>query len=240
MKDIKEENYHLMLGDCLERMKEIPDDNVNLVIADPPYRMTKRGKSCRPNWMGHNMGDNVFGGEIPDFSTWLEVCYQKMQPNSQIYIFTNTVSLQEILNSATDIGFKLHNIITMIKDTKMPNRWYLKYSEIVLFMRKGKAYGINDKTSRDYEFVEMPRKGVDKLHITQKPLKFIQKLVANSTQEGDVVLDPFMGSGTTGVACLNTNRKFFGVEMNEVYFNIASERMEKVFIDNGEIICKNN
>ena len=64
-----------MKGDCLERMKEIPDGSIKLIITDPPYRMTKRGKSCRPNWMPDNMGENVFNGKAPPFKDWLSMAF---------------------------------------------------------------------------------------------------------------------------------------------------------------------
>ena len=92
----------------------------------------------------------------------------------------------------------------MIKDTNMPNRWYLKQCELVLFMRNGKAYPINDMTSRDWFHCVMPKKKDGKLHITQKPIEPLIKFITNSTDEGDLVLDMFMGSGSTGVACLMT------------------------------------
>ena len=223
--DIKTESLWLMKGDCLERMKEIESGSVKLIVTDPPYKMTKRGKSCRPNWMPDNMGENVFDGKVPPFKDWLSMCYDKMQKDSQLYIFSNTVSLQEILNSATEVGFKLHNILTMIKDTGMPNRWYLKQTELVIFLRKGAAYPINDMTSRDWFTVVMPKNKSGKLHITQKPIEPIEMFIKNSSNVGDVVLDLFLGSGTTGVACVNTNRKFIGIERDDNYFDIAAKRI---------------
>ena len=216
----------LMMGDCLERMAEIEDGSVDLAIIDPPYRMTKRGKSCRPNWMPSGMGDNVFDGEIPKVTDWISEVYRTISVG-HAYIFTNTVSLQETLNAATEVGFKLHNIISMIKDTGMPNRWYYKQTELVLFMRKGKAIPINDYTSRDNYHVKMPTARSGKLHITQKPLGFVSKIVENSSQPGQTVIDPFMGSGTTGVACANTNRNFIGIERDTNYFQIAKDRIEQ-------------
>ncbi len=223
--DIQKERINLMQGDCLELMKNIPNDSVDLVLTDPPYRMTKRGKSCRPNWMPNNMGENVFNGEIPSFKKWLELCFIKMKPQSHIYIFTNTISLQEILNAATEAGFKLHNILTMIKDTGMPNRWYYKQTELVLFMRKGKAKPINDYTSRDWFKVVMPKAKDGKLHITQKPIEPLEMFIKNSSDSNGVILDPFMGSGSTGVAAKNLNRKFIGIELDEKYFSIAKGRI---------------
>ena len=72
----------------------------------------------------------------------------------------------------------------------------------------------------------MPKKSNGKVHITQKPLPFVQNLVTNSSVEGDIVLDPFMGSGTTGVASIHTERRFVGIEKNESYYNIAVERIK--------------
>ena len=216
----------LRRGDCLELMKDMPDNSIDMILVDPPYKMTKRGKSCRPNWMPNNMGENVFNGEIPNVKDWMSECYRILKEGTHFYTFCNTNDILEYLQTAKECGFKLHNIITMIKDTGMPCRWYLKNCELVLFFRKGKAKPINDMTSRDWVKVNMPTKKNGKLHITQKPLDFIQKLVTNSSNEGDTVLDCFMGSGTTGVACINTNRNFIGIELDENYFNIAKERIE--------------
>ena len=216
----------LRQGDCLELMKDMPDNSIDMILVDPPYKMTKRGKSCRPNWMPNNMGENVFNGEIPNVKDWMSECYRILKEGTHFYTFCNTNDILEYLQTAKECGFKLHNIITMIKDTGMPCRWYLKNCELVLFFRKGKAKPINDMTSRDWVKVNMPTKKNGKLHITQKPLDFIQKLVTNSSNEGDTVLDCFMGSGTTGVACINTNRNFIGIELDENYFNIAKERIE--------------
>lgn len=217
----------LINGCCLEGMSKLRDGSIDLVLTDPPYKMTKQGKSCRPNYMRSGMGENLFEGKLVNTESWMSLCFNKMATNSHFYTFTNINSLPDYLEVAKKCGFKLHNIISMIKDTKMPNRWYLKYTELVLFFRKGKAFPINDMSSRDYEFVTMPTKKNGKLHVSQKPLSFIEKLVRNSTVEGGVVLDPFMGSGTTGVACANLNRDFVGIELDEKYFQIAKDRIDQ-------------
>lgn len=216
----------LIHGDSIEKMKDIPDGSINMVLADPPYKMTKRGRSCRPNWMPNSMGDNVFKGVIPSTELWMLGCYRVMSDKSHIYVFTNTISITENLNVAKKVGFKLHNIISMIKDTGMPNRWYYKQTELVLFFRKGKAKPINDYTSRDNVRVVMPKKSNGKLHITQKPLLFIEKLVTNSSCKKDTILDPFMGSGTTGVVCKKLDRDFIGIDNDKHCVNIANERIE--------------
>ena len=128
------------------------------------------------------------------------------------------------LLAAKKVGFHFHNQISMIKDTNMPNRWYLKYTEAVLMFKKGKAKPINDMTSRDYEFVVMPKGGA-KRHPTEKPLSFMEKLVFNSSRVGDLVLDPFSGSGTTGVAAINLGRRYIGIECDPIFAEVSRERL---------------
>ena len=212
--------------DCLEGMKRIADGSVDMVLCDPPYTMTKRGKSCRPNWMPNNMGDNVFQGEVPSVKLWMAECYRVLKYRTHFYTFVNTNDITEYLYIAKEVGFKLHNIISMIKDTKMPSRWYYKRTELVLFFRKGNAKPINDMKSPDFFHVDMPKKSNGKLHITQKPLDFIERLVTNSSKPNDLILDPFIGSGTTAIACMNTQRNFIGFEMDRGYYDIACKRIE--------------
>jgi len=212
-------------GDCLELMKNINDCSIDLILTDPPYKMTKNGKSCRQNYMPASSTENIFKGELPDTQQWMDESFRLLKDGSHFYTFCNINDISNFLNCGAKAGFKLHNIITMIKDTKMPNRWYLKFSEYVLFFRKGYAKPINDMTSRDYEFVNMPTIKNGKLHVTQKPLLFIEKLINNSSLENQIVLDPFCGSGTTLLAAKNLKRNFIGIERDKEYYDICVERL---------------
>ena len=223
----------LIHGDCLEKMKDIQDGYVDCILTDPPYVMTPQGNSCRPNYMHSGMSKNLFGGQLPDFDIFFQIAFKKLASDSHLYCFSNVNSLQELLNAGIRAGFKLSNILHMIKDTKMPNRWYLKYTEMVLFFRKGRAFPINNLTSRDYDFVEMPTVKKGKVHISQKPILYLEKLIVNSSKEGGTILDPFMGSGSTGIACLNTNRNFIGIEKDDKYFEIAKNRINN-HLTNGD------
>ena len=223
--DYKDENTWLMLGDCLERMKEIPDGSVDLILTDPPYKMTKNGKSCRPNYMPVQKTNNLFSEELPDTQKWFNESFRVLKDKTHLYVFTNVQSIKDYLICAELAGFKLHNILSMVKDTHMPNRWYLKRTELVLFFRKGSAKAINDLTCWDSFDAKMPTSKNGKLHKTQKPLDVVTKFITNSSEKNETVLDMFMGSGTTGVACKNTNRKFIGIEMDEGYFEIAKNRI---------------
>ena len=223
--DKKVENI-ILLGDAISLMNSISDNSIDLILTDPPYRMTKRGKSCRPNWMPNNMGENVFDDEIPDTLSWMKECFRVLKNKTHFYVFCNTNELKNYLNCAEMAGFKFHNLITMIKDTGMPNRWYYKQSELVLFFRKGPAKPINDVTSRDNIKVIMPKAKNGKLHITQKPLDFCTKLVLNSSEANEIILDPFAGSGTTLLAAKNNNRRYIGIEKNKEYFEICNRRLD--------------
>jgi DNA modification methylase len=203
----------------------VASESVDLVVTDPPYTMTKRGKSSRPNWMPDRMGDNVFDGPLVPVRAWMAQCYRVLKPGTHFYTFVNTNDITEYLLAARELGFRLHNVLSMIKDTSMPNRWYLKQTELVLFFRKGRAKPIHDMTSRDNVNVVMPKQRTGKLHITQKPLDFIERLVTNSSAPGDVVLDPFMGSGTTALACQRTGRRYIGFEKSCDYHARATKRL---------------
>lgn len=216
-------NGQIALGDCLDVMRSVPSGSVDLVLTDPPYTMTKTGNSCRPNYMPDGQ---ILSGVITPVQLWMNECFRVLK-TGHFYTFVNKNDLCEYLNSAEKAGFRLHNIITMIKNTKMPNRWYLKYSELVLFFFKGKAKPINNLTSRDYELVEMPQLFNGKLHPTQKPLTFVEKLMLNSSVTGDTILDPFLGSGTTAIAAENTGRRWIGIERDPGYFGAACDRIAR-------------
>lgn len=220
---MRQEIWH---GDCLELMKDIQDKTIDLIVTDPPFKMTKNGKSCRPNYMPVNSTGSFFNSPLLEPKQWISECFRILKDDTHFYTFCNINDIREYLNVADEVGFKLHNIIDMIKDTKMPNRWYLKYTERILFFRKGKAKMINDPTSRDYIFVNMPTLKNGKNHPTEKPLSLIEKLVENSSNDGDVIFDPFSGSGTTLLAAKNLNRQFVGIEKEEVYYKICLERLK--------------
>ena len=138
------------------------------------------------------------------FSDWLPETYRILKEQSHFYVFVNDKNVQDMLNEATKVGFKLHNIIVWKKNNCTPNRWYMKSCEFVLFFRKGKSFPINELGTN--QCLESPLFEIDsingkkKLHPTQKPVEIIEKFISNSSKCGDIVVDLFMGSGSTGVA----------------------------------------
>ena len=215
-----------MHGDCLERMKEIPDGSVDLIVCDPPYKTISGGKPTKkgqPSGMLSKNDGKIFTHNNLSEEDWFPIIYEKLKDNSHCYIMTNTLNLERYLRLARETGFKLQNLIVWQKNNCPPNRWSMKNAKYALFLRKGKAKAINLKGSKTVHSLDTER-GI-KAHPTQKPVALMELYVANSSNEGDTVLDFAMGSGTTGVACRNLNRKFIGIEMDGNYFDIAKERI---------------
>lgn len=136
---------------------------------------------------------------------------------------TNVLNFEHYLLLAKQVGFKLHNLLVWEKNNCTPNRWYMKNCEYILFLRKGSAKKINNVGSKTvHQFDNIIG---SKRHPTEKPIDLMEYYIANSSNKGDIVFDPFMGSGSTGVAAQNLNRDFIGIELDVKYFNIAKERL---------------
>ena len=218
--------------DCVEGMKLLPDCSIDLVITDPPYKLNKTTGSMTSSAKSESWQGNLRAGDktanivnIIKFSEWLPELYRVLKENSHCYIWVNDKNLVDLCNEAEKVGFRLHNILVWKKNNCTPNRWYMKNCEFILFLHKGKSFPINNLG--DAQLYECDNiNGKFKLHPTQKPLDYTDRLVLNSSNEGDVVLDMFMGSGTTAVACVNTNRKYIGFELSSEYCEIATKRVE--------------
>ena len=234
-KDVVTNEYSLLFGDCLERMKEIPDASVDLCVSDIPYKLTGGGKgdganSKRPKGI---LSDNSQLMSVPKFEDWLPDLYRVMKDGSHIYLMCNFKNLNDLMNKSLAVGFKHINLLVWEKNNCTPSQFYMKNCEYTLLLRKGKSKYINDiggsKTVHKFNNIIG-----NKVHPTEKPEELMKFYVENSSNRGDTVLDMFMGSSSTGVACLNTNRKFIGIEMDEGYFDIGVKRMRESNIK-GEI-----
>lgn len=222
--------HKLILGDCLDVMRGMKDESISCIITDPPYKMSHSTGGCtniemKNKWQGNiKAGNTVMGFDLSiKFADWLPEVYRVLKQSGHCYIFYNDKNMQELLNESVRAGFRESNILVWVKNNACPNRYYMKNCEFVLFLYKGKAKPINDMGTKAALMINNIR-GNDKLHPTEKPVELLTTFVNNSTNKGDIVLDPFMGSGSTGVACLNTNRNFIGIELNEKYYNIALQR----------------
>ena len=218
--------YELLHGDCLELMKDIPDESIDLVVTDPPYKTTSRGSSGGTGGILKeeiNKRGKVFKHNDIEFNEWLPELYRVLKDTGHAYIMSNNKNLKNMLMEIENVGFNIYKTLIWAKNSPITNMYYMDSHEYIIFCRKGKAKRINNCGTKSVLNVDNPR---NKVHPTEKPVELMEVLITNSSQEGELVFDPFMGSGTTGVACLNTNRNFIGIELDETYFNIAKERIE--------------
>lgn len=163
--------------------------------------------------------------KVPAFSEWAKRCFSILKDGSHAYFMTNTKNLHPMLTELQNVGFKLHEILVWKKGMHTPQQYYLRNVEFILFMRKGKAKYINNMGT--FSLIEIKGKQGDKMHPSEKPTELMDVFIENSTKQGELVLDPFMGSGTTGVSCMNFNREFIGIELDEKYYDVSKKRLDK-------------
>lgn len=223
---------YLYNRDCMEVMKSLPDESIDLVVTDVPYRTTARG--CAGNSGGMlqkeiNKKGRVFNFNSINCSEYLPELFRVLKEGSHCYIMTNHLNLREMLNEAEKVGLHFIKSLIWLKDNKIMGKWYMSQFEYILFFRKGKAVPINCCGTSDV--LQVPNKklkdrdGIN-LHDTEKPVRLMEQLVLNSSKEGDFVMDPFMGIGSTGIACKKNGRNFIGIEIDPKYFYIARERIK--------------
>ena len=167
----------------------------------------------------------MFDNNDIKFKDWLPDIYRVLKDGTHCYIMINARNLKELQQEAENVGFKFQNIIIWNKGNSTPNRYYLNAYEMILMLRKGKAKNINNMGCKN--IVDIKNIRGNKLHPTEKPVELNELFIKNSSEQGDTILDPFMGVGSCGLACKNTNRNFIGIELDEKYFNIAKERIEE-------------
>lgn len=222
----------LLHGDSYKLIKDIPDKSIDLVITDPPYLFENGGEGGFENANKHKadlkeLSDGFDYSIIDD--------YFRVLKSVNMYIWCSWKQVYPLLKyfdeKQNDFNNKLVvQMITWHKTNPIPlcDNTYLSDTEYCLFVReKGtRVYG-NCQTKHKYYVTEINQKD-KKLydHPTIKPLEIIENLIINSSNEGDIILDTFMGSGTTGCACKRLNREFIGIELSDKYFETAKQRIE--------------
>ena len=225
-------NTQIFCGDCLELMKDIPDGSVDLVVTDPPYLIenTKAGGKSKLAKSIQNMNDQIENNNLTKgFNEKILDELVRVMKKINIYIWCNHKQIPMYLDYFVKEKGCSFDVLIWNKSNAMPlfNNKYLTDKEYCLYFRKS-AY-CNPQCYQDAKTVfYQPINAKDKKkygHPTIKPLNIIQTLICNSSKEGDTVLDCFMGSGTTGVACVNTGRNFIGIELDPTYFETAKKRL---------------
>jgi site-specific DNA-methyltransferase (adenine-specific) len=205
--------------DCLEFMKSMPDNSVDLIVTDPPY-----GMSFQSNYrlVRHKKIEN--DSSLDWLSDFILYCFRVLKDNSHLYFFCSFHNV-DVFKQSAEKYFKVKNMLIWEKNNTgmgdLAGDFAPKY-ELILFCVKGNRI-LNGK--RDSNILKFKKTG-NELHPTQKPIELMEFLIKKSSSESDIVFDPFIGSGTTAVACLNTNRKFLGCEIDKEYFDIAEKRIK--------------
>lgn len=225
-------DIQLYNGDCLELMKNIPDGSVDLVLTDPPYVIeTKGGGICGKDGLVKQFKENHLDEMKNGFDTQVldEIC--RVLKKINVYFFCSQKQIMPLLDYFVKEKKCNWNLLCWHKTNPVPacGNKYLTDTEYILFFReKGvKVYGEFD-TKFTYYVTPSNQKDKKKYgHPTIKPIEILQNLIVNSSLENGSVLDCFMGSGSTGVACINTNRNFIGIELDKGYFDIAKKRINE-------------
>lgn len=208
---------NLMNGDCLELMKYIPDGSVDMVLTDIPYgEVDQKSSGLRKLDRGN--------ADTCNFDLDVMIDGLVRVSSGSFYVFCGTEQISTIVSA-----FKRHRLTTRVcaweKSNPSPmngTRLWVSGMEFCVFARKPKATFNEHCKKALWKFPV----GRSKIHPTEKPVALMSRLITASSNEGDTILDLFMGSGTTGVAAKNLNRNFIGIELDEQYFRIASERIE--------------
>ena len=221
-------NIDLQQGDCLELMKQLPDESVDLVVTDPPYVLTPHGG-------GKFTKTRKYLDEIEPMKNGIDVDILdemiRVMDKINIYLFCSRMQIP-IFYQYFAVERKCNwDLLEWHKTNPAPvcNNRYLPDTEYIFFAReKGVKVQGNYHTKHTY-FVTPVNQKEKKLygHPTIKPTSIIDNLIINSCPEGGTVLDPFMGSGSTGVACKELNRNFIGYELEPKYFDIAQQRIKE-------------
>lgn len=231
------EPNNIYLGDCYNLIKDIPDKSIDLIITDPPYQFAtggiKSGIFKYRNLAGTycDIRNNELDKGI-DKSILDQWCRVLKYIYIYIYIWCNKEQIQTYLDYFVKEKGCNFEILVWAKTNVPPftSGHYLKDKEYcLLFWEQGAKIKGNYETLKTFYLGKTNVEDKKKYgHPTIKPIAIIKNMIINSTNEGDIVLDTFMGSGTTCKACKELNRKYIGFEINEEYFNIAKDRLDNI------------
>lgn len=240
--------FALYLSDTFEALEKMLPGKIDMIFADPPYFLSNNGISCsggkvvsvnKGEWdkIGSTEEKHAFNRK------WISLCRDLLKPNGSIWISGSLHNIYSVGMALEQEGFKIINNITWQKTNPPPNlscRCFTHSTETILWAQK------NDKRSRHYfnyplmkelnggkqmkdvwtgTLTPRTEKRFGK-HPTQKPLYLLERILLACTRENDIVLDPFCGSSTTGVACKHLHRKYIGIDSNLEYINLSLERLK--------------
>ena len=240
----------LFKENCFNILPQLPENSVDMIFADPPYFLSNGGFTCHAGKkVSVNKGkwDVSKGKEESYLFTlrWLRECQRILTPNGTIWVSGTSHIIYAVGYAMQDLGYKVLNDIAWFKVNPPPNlscRYFTHSTEIVLWAAKNKDsrhyfnYSLMKKMNNDKQMLSLwsikapgPLEKIYGKHPTQKPLELLNRIVLASTRPGDMVLDPFQGSGTTGIAAIREGRQYIGIELEEDYLKVSVKRLKDEF-----------
>lgn len=248
-----QDNFVLYHGDAIRILSQIPDNSIDMVFADPPYNLSNGGFTVHAGRMvSVNKGNwDKSKGFQDDYSfhyRWLEACHRVLKPQGTLWVSGTYHSIYQCGHALQALNYHILNDVSWFKPNASPNlscRFFTASHETLIWARKDKKakhtfnYGLmkNGQWSEDQLkkpglqmrsvwAIGTPRPTEKKhgKHPTQKPLDLLKRIVLASTKEGNVVLDPFTGSSTTGIAAAMQGRKFIGIDLEREYLELSKKR----------------
>lgn len=219
---------NLILGDCIEKAQLIPDKSVDLIIIDPPYKL-RNSLDTSSKWkINKRIQQQVRLDGIDngfDFESFCKIA-QRILKRMNMFSFCSNAQISQWFNWGESNGY-ITTLLFWHKYNAIPfcNNTWGQDAELIIHIREsGATFNGNGRDSRKVYYAPMQQSRFG--HPTEKPIALIEKFVRVCSNPDDTVADLFMGSGTTGVACVDNGRNFIGVEKNEKYFNSAKRRIE--------------
>lgn len=246
---LNKKSYCVLNCNCMDALRNMQSDSIDLILTDPPYNlglfMKNRAtnlKAMRPNFFG------AAGWDALEFDDWkksmsdmFEECARVSKPGASMIVFMSIIKVETIIQIASQYGFYYKTTGIWHKKNPMPrnmNLHFINSTEAWLYFVYHKRTGtFNNEGKAIHDFFESSvtpagEKRYGK-HPTQKPVMLLEHFVTLLSNKGDVVFDPFAGSGSSGVAALLHGRKFIGAELNTEYCAISNKRMEAVLHGNA-------
>ena len=243
-------------GDCIEELRKIPENSIDLIFADPPYNMQLKNALYRPNNTKVDGVDDEWDkfasfSEYDDFCmSWLKECKRILKDSGSIWVIGSYHNIFRVGNIMLNLGFWILNDVTWYKTNPMPNFMGTRFTnatETLLWCSKGeqyKKYTFNHKMMKKYNggkqmtsvwqiglcIGEERLKGEDgkKAHSTQKPEELLKRVILSTSKKGDIILDPFFGTGTTGAVAKKLGRNFIGIEKESEYIGLTKKRINAI------------
>jgi site-specific DNA-methyltransferase (adenine-specific) len=213
-------------GNALAVLPTLEDESVDCIITDPPYGINylSRSHSLPLKKIANDKGDEAYTllDEV------LAIAQRKLKPDRHVYIFTNWQAFERMAPIVRKY-FKLKGALAWIKNNQtrgdLKGNYGYQY-EMVLFAHKGRRWLFGRRDGDILHFPKVPTQAMQ--HPTEKPVALLKYLIEKSTLPGEVVLDPFMGSGSTGEAAVASDRRFIGIEMEPIWFRVAKKRLGSI------------